>query len=310
MKFARVFAGPEMQVSRLGRTTRMKPKERKYRRCRPIWLALIALASFGWTGAAQPSPQPQTPAVPSPSFEVTAIRPDHLDGNHVRVSFDMHRLLATGASLKRLIEYAYNLNDFQISGGPAWANSETYAIQAKVDDRAAAEFEKLPRERLGEKRRQMMQNLLAERFNLKVSHSAKELPTYALVVAKKGPKFSKSALPNTAGEDFSSSNGQVTVKAGSMISFARWLSREVGRKVVDQTGLEGKYDFGFHWARERLTPLPDGASDGRLRTSTPFVDSGPSIFTALPEQLGLKLESQRGRVETLIIESAEKPSED
>jgi uncharacterized protein (TIGR03435 family) len=152
----------------------------------------------------------------------------------------------------------------------------------------------------------MVQRLLAERFNLKLAHSTKELPIYALMVVKNGPKFSQSASTDNAHAGFSSHNGDVTVKASTMRGFAEWLSVRVGRKVVDKTGLEGKYDFTMKYDERRqalVATLPADGAPPALSDS-----SGPSIFTALHDQLGLQLESQKGPVETLIIESAEKPS--
>jgi uncharacterized protein (TIGR03435 family) len=162
-----------------------------------------------------------------------------------------------------------------------------------------------------------VQSLLAERFNLKVSHSSKELPIYALVVAKNGPKLTKSAdappgpgAPGGPGARrmMSFQMGELTATGISMSMLADRIAREVGRNVVDKTGLEGRYDFTLHWTSDRQA-LSAGPADGGPGPAPSANSSGPSIFTALQEQLGLKLESQKGPVETLTIESVEKPSE-
>lgn len=259
---------------------------------------------------AQSSP---STAMSSPSFEVASIKPSHSGDNGLilRVTpdgFSCHRL-----SLKMLIRYAYNMMDFQISGGTGWIDSERYDIEAKMDEATISALKKLPWEEESNQRRRMMQSLLAERFKLKVTHSSKELPIYALVVAKNGPKFTKSAdLPaGSAGSDpkrmMRIQPGEITATRISMSAFAEQLARQVGRNIVDKTRLEGIYDFTVHW-----TPEPQGLAAGPPDSqgpAAPLDSSGPSIYTALQEQLGLKLESQKGPVETLIIESVERPSE-
>lgn len=244
---------------------------------------------------------------PTLSFEVASIKPDHLDGHSTRISYDNNSLLTSGTTLKRLIEFAYNIGDFQLSGGPAWVDSETYKIEAKIDQETVAALSKLPRDQSGEQRRAMVQELLAERFNLKLTHSTKELPIYALMVAKNGPKLSRSASTDSAHGGLSNHNGEVTVKATTMSGFAEWLSKIVGRKVVDKTGLEERYDFAMKYDDRRQALVATLPADGA--SAAAFDSSGPSIFTALQEQLGLKLDSQKGPVETLVIESVEKPSE-
>jgi uncharacterized protein (TIGR03435 family) len=238
---------------------------------------------------------------PLASYDVASIKPDHKDGHSTRLSSDNNSLVASGLTLKRLIEYAYNINDYQLFGGPGWADTETYEVQAKIDDATVQALKKLPPAERNQQRRLMMQTLLAERFKLKVSHSSKEFPIYALELTKTGPKFS-AAAPEETGQSLSNNNGDLKVKGVPMSRFAEWLSGIVGRKVVDKTGLTGKYDFALTYDNRRAdltASVPEDASTD---------SSGPSIFTALQQQLGLKLESQKGPVETLIIESAEKPS--
>jgi uncharacterized protein (TIGR03435 family) len=243
------------------------------------------------------------------SFDVAVIKPDHLDGHHTRISLNSNSLVVTGATLKRLIAFAYNLNDFQIFGGPSWADTETYEVQAKILDEGVAEaLKKLPAELRGEERRSMVKALLVERFKLNVSYSSKEYPIYSLVVMKDGPKFSQPATSDDTQPNLSNHNGDVKVKALPMGQFVAWLSGAVGRKVVDKTGLTGKYDFAIKYDERRQDLTAPGTADGSLVQATPPDSSGPSIFDALQDQLGLKLESQKGPVEILIIDSVEKPS--
>jgi uncharacterized protein (TIGR03435 family) len=158
----------------------------------------------------------------------------------------------------------------------------------------------------------MVQSLLAERFELKVSQSSKELPIYALVVTKNGLKLSQTADPQPGpGAGTRSTTrlqpGELTARGMPMSALAERLSREVGRQVVDKTGLQGGYDFTLHWTPE-LQTRPLGAGDGSQGPATSPDATGPSIFTAIQEQLGLKLESQKGPVGTIVIDRIEKPS--
>ena len=147
----------------------------------------------------------------------------------------------------------------------------------------------------------MLQALLAERFQMRVLRETKELPVYALVVGKSGPQLHEA---EGAGNGMRIGRGRVTTQAISMEPFAKNLGKLLGRTVVDRTGLEGKFAFTLEW-----TPDP-GQPMGLLGPSPASADdSGPSIFTALQEQLGLKLEPQKGPVEILVIDHVEKPSE-
>jgi uncharacterized protein (TIGR03435 family) len=261
-------------------------------------------------GAASP---PSTVAADTPpvAFDVASIKLEPSTPNHINinVSFNTDSFIATGVTAKYLIELAYEVKDFQISGGPGWADSEKYAVNAKLDEETLAALKKLTSEQAFAQQRLMLQSLLAERFKLKLSHSSKELPTYALLVTRNGLKIKPSA-DSTGGRGFSSNKrGEVVGKGVLMSRFADWLSRELGRKVMDKTDLQGRYDFTLHWVRERITPMPGSAADSAPQTATLPSDSGPSIFTALQEQLGLKLESQKGPVEILVIDSIERPSE-
>jgi uncharacterized protein (TIGR03435 family) len=249
----------------------------------------------------------------SPSFEVASIKPSRSGDGRTRIMFSPDAFTVEGLSAKTLIGLAYNLRDFQISGGPGWIDSERYDINAKMDEPTIESLRKLPPEQAREQRRLMLQSLLAERFQLKVSQSSKELPIYALVVAKSGAKLSESAAPPAGSGPTGQRTmmrlepGQLTATAISISALVDRLSLEVGRKVVDKTGLEGRYDFTLHWTPEQQAPLggPGNGSEGAPPSSD---SSGPSIFTALQEQLGLKLESAKGPVETIVIDRIERPS--
>lgn len=253
---------------------------------------------------------PQPAATPAPSFEVASIKPNKTDDMRVMLRITPDGLSAVGVPAKFLIEFAYDIKDFQISGGPGWIDSEKYDIDAKMDEATIEAIKKMPREQAVEQRRLMLQSLLADRFKLKVTHSSKELPIYALVVAKNGPKLTQSAdsPPGaTPRNQMRFTPGELTGTGVPISLLVNQLAREVGRQVVDKTGLQGNYDFTLQFTSERRLAMPGGP--GGPGDAPPPDSSGPSIFTALQEQLGLKLESQKGPVEMLIIDSVEKPSE-
>jgi len=288
--------------------------------CNKFLVAIVGAVVVAATGAAPRVEAQASPAAgtSSPSFEVASIKPNHSGDNRISLMFAPDGLSASGASVKMLVDFAYNMKDFQISGGPGWIDSERFDIEAKMEESTIAALKKLTLEQSIEQRRLMVQSLLAERFKLKVSHSSKELPIYALVVAKNGPKLTKSAdappgpgAPGGPGPRsmMSLQIGELTATAISMTMLADRIAREVGRNVVDKTGLEGRYDFTLHWTSDRQALSAAGPADANQGPAPSQDSSGPSIFTALQEQLGLKLESQKGPVETLIIESVEKPSE-
>jgi uncharacterized protein (TIGR03435 family) len=200
----------------------------------------------------------------------------------------------TGASLKLIIQNAYDLQDYQIEGAPAWINSARFDIFAKMDapsteypPAGATSQEWEAEQKLEEVR---LQSLLADRFKLRVHKGTKELPTYDLVVAKGGPRLEKS----TENKGFRTGRGEFICSDSSMEDFTSLLSGILSRTVLDKTGLTGGYKFSLKWT-------PD-------EPPNPNADL-PGIFTALQEQLGLKLVSAKGPVEVLSIDHVEMPSQ-
>ena len=237
-------------------------------------------------------------------FEAASIKPSAPMGmGMVNIGMRMMpggRISMTGVTPKILIQQAYGVRDFQIVGGPAWLGSERYDITAKPEGSATPEQVKV-----------MIQGLLADRFKLQFHRETKELPTYALVVAKGGPKFPASEV--VAGSDkpkgarMMMERGQFSLQDAPVAALANQLGQVLGRSVIDKTELTGNYDFKLAWT-------PDESTQGMVRETggdrpSPADTQGPSIFTALQDQLGLKLESTKGPVETLVIERAEKASE-
>jgi uncharacterized protein (TIGR03435 family) len=238
-----------------------------------------------WMATAFAAAQPAAPA----SFEVASIK---VHPEPVTASADPSvrgsRMMGTASTLLDLITTAYGVKYDQISGAPGWASAVHYDVNAKAEGE-----EPITKDQA----KQMLQNLLADRFRLKIHRENREVPVYALVVGKGGPKM-KVSTADAPGNNFTRSSAagmHMEMTHGTMEALARQLSSSAGRPVHDRTGLTGYYAYQLDW-------LPPG------RTPDPNSDT-PSIFTALQEQLGLKLEPSKGAVEMLIIDSAERPSE-
>jgi bla regulator protein blaR1 len=300
------------------------------RRTLLIAIGMLALAGpvvFGLANTPRLRAQAQeTSAGPLPTFEVASIKLDRSGTPFRFFRFsDPSRFTTRNIPAKGLIQFAYHVLPFQISGGPSWIESEGYDIEAKVDDSVVAELQKLPREQRMDQFRLMLRSLLGDRFKLNLNVQTKELPIYALVVAKSGPKLTPTTvnpdLPPSAqaqappqGPMIHMSPGRITARMMPMSALAEVLGLESelgGRLVIDQTGIQGKYDFTLEFAPERPEPLPGtaGAPPMGMKGPPPPDPNAPSIFTAIQQQLGLKLEPQKGPVEVLVIDHIEKPSE-
>ena len=262
----------------------------------------------------------QMTGAPSPSFEVATVKPDRSRAPGIRMNVLPGRFSAQGVTTKFLVAYAYNVRDYQVAGGPSWINSEEYDIDAKNEDAVGEKLRKLPWKQYREQYGWLVQSPLVDRFKLSVRHETRELPVYELVVAKNGPHLTPSPVPPPGpepkrGPGMRISRGQLTATETSLGELADILSRqpELGdRNVLDQSGIEGKFDISLHWMPDQSPPaMPMGPAAGNPRpdSAPPPDTSGPSIFTALQEQLGLKLESTKGPVEVLVIDHVEKPSE-
>lgn len=235
-----------------------------------------------------------------PAYDVVAIKPHKSSDGSWRTNTSDDGYAATNVDLKGLIQYAYNLQtQDMISGLPGWTNSASFDIQAKMDEDAATTLKKLPREEQFTQRNVMMQALLADRFQLKVHHETRDLPIYSLVIAKGGSKLKPTDPNDPRGSSSSWSNGQLTLQAAPLESLLYFLSGTLHRKVVDNTGLSGKYDTSLRWSSDEVgNAQPD-----------PTTNAAPSLFTALQEQLGLKLESTKGPVDTIVVDHVAQPSE-
>src|SRR6266850_6904773 len=226
------------------------------------------------------SPRASGQSTARPAFEVASIKPAPPQASgrvSTRMSENRGRLNYTNVSLRDVIGQAYHLQHGQISG-PPWIDTERFDIAAKIP--AGAAMDQIP---------QMLQSLLADRFKLRSHSETKEQPVYALVAGKNGPKFQKAE--SSSGPRGGSGRGRAHVSGKfSMPRFADYLSDRLGRPVLDQTKLDGAYAITLDW-------VPDSSEESA---------SGPSIFTALQEQLGLKLVATKGPTTILVIDHVEK----
>ena len=280
----------------------------------------------------------QTPSQ-LPQFEVATIKPNKSGDGRVMLQIQPGgRFNATNVTLRLLIRNAYQLQDFQIVGGPNWQNDDHFDVVAKAESGDAL-GDVFRAERQGEPSRGqlMMRSLLAERFKLVAHDEDREMPIYALVLnradGKLGPQIKVSEVdcdamgrgrgrgpagpppppgPPPPGERMPCgiriAPGNMAVGGATLTQFANTLGMFVGRVVVDRTALKGNYEFNLTWTPDNLPPRPPGAPEPLLN-GNPIDPNGPSIFTAVQEQLGLKLDSQRGPVHVLVIDRAEHPTE-
>jgi uncharacterized protein (TIGR03435 family) len=288
--------------------------------------AVVVAVVFGFLSARQVRAQAaQTAGAPlTASFEVASIKPNHSATMNIAIMFQQGRFVATGIPIKQLITMAYDVKDFQVTGGPGWVTSEKYDIEAKEPDSVVQGLDRLPPDQRRELSRSMIQSLLADRFKLKLTHETKELPAYALVVAKNGPKLHEAKPGDTYANGIKGFDGQghagvmrmgpgeLTGQGIPISSLVHLLSQQLGRNVLDQTGLKGNYDFTLKWAPEpgegMMLGGPAGGNPGAESVPAPDT-SGPSIVTAIQEQMGLKLESTKAQAEVLVIDHVERPSE-
>ncbi len=240
-------------------------------------------------------------------FEVASVKPHKADGDDGRAAIQITpggRWRATNVPLNMLLNMAYELKPGQLIGAPNWINSERYDIDAKMD--AALGPNPKPGEMLP-----YVQNLLEKRFGLQFHRETKEMPVYVLVVARGGIKM-KESQPEERGPQIRMGRGMLACSKIDMDLFARELSRAVGRPVINETALKSSYNFELTFTPE--SPAGGGPSgpggDGPAPGPGPAPGGdGPTVFTAVQEQLGLKLDSRKAPVQMFVIDKIEKPEE-
>jgi uncharacterized protein (TIGR03435 family) len=260
-----------------------------------------ATEETAWTIPEPPPPPVSMPATAKPEFAVATIKPSNPDAPRGGYGFRGQDVTTTNVTVNWLIKLAYNVHVRQIEGGPAWLDSAKYDIVGRPDT---------PGQPSRDQMKLMIQKLLADRFQLKFHTEKKELPVYAMVVLKTGPKITVSAGDPNAfpGIGFGQGPGVLSLNGRNtgLDAVANALQSNVlDKPVVNQTGLTGRYDFAL-----KFTPDPTQiANFGAGTPGTPGdLDAPPDIFAAFQQQLGLKLESTKAAVDVMVIEKIERPS--
>lgn len=230
-------------------------------------------------------------AATPPKFAAVSIHGQAPDDNSFFVKPPANgKFIATGATARFIVMLAWDLQDSQIAGGPAWFATDRFVIEANSDDsrpHSAAET------------REMLQNMLAERFALHTHHEMREGTAYVLTVGKSGPKLKQSQTQST---NVRVSANSIVLEGAPLSRLAQLLSGILERPVIDRTGLQGTYDASLLWSDTQLINSAAGV------TVPKNADLDRSIFSAIQDQLGLSLVSRRAPIDTLVIDSMAPPS--
>jgi bla regulator protein blaR1 len=244
-----------------------------------------------------------SPPAPAYTYEVVSIHPSKPgQGRTYFRGGTAGGYRTQNTTTMELLTWAYQVHDYQISGAPGWVKDDRFDVsftpdKTEVSPGPGMEMSKV--EAWADRNRQRMQAVLRDRFGLVLRVETHQLPIYALVLVKGGPKLSPpSALP---GPYFGLSGPRLTASNAPIKMLMGLLSRELDRPVIDATGLDGTYDFKLEWTPDPILRAPPNEQA--------IATSGPSIFTALSEQLGLRLESRKGPVPVYVIEKIEKPGD-
>jgi uncharacterized protein (TIGR03435 family) len=241
------------------------------------------------------------------AFDIVSIKPNKSSSGGMSINTSGDSFTATNCSLMLLLQNAYSLRDDQILGAPGWVTSTKFDIKAKIVDPNSEPQKKLTRKQEQYQYESRLQSLLVEYFHVKAHKEIKESPVYELVFAKGGSKLKADAFDESKNKMPSKTNelapGTMLMNAGHLQGMAIELSSltgtlayEVQRNIIDKTGLTGTFDIDLKWTADNGAAAdPDS--------------SAPSLFTALQEQLGLKLQSAKGPVEVLVLDHIEMPAE-
>jgi uncharacterized protein (TIGR03435 family) len=273
------------------------------------FLAAAAVLAFSPAMAAA---QTSVPIVPS--YVVSTVRPSNpaSSPDNDDIGFDSRsgEFNTVNQTLRDIIKFAYDLSpnaEKHVVGGPTWASSAKFDILAKTDAETFSALQKLTGKEKLEEVRQMVRGLLAERFKLKVHREARELPVYALIVMKNGSKLTPMSTPPKSERINGALPGHLECIGCTMNLFSNVLAGEAeigGRLVIDRTELTGYFNFLLRWTPDPTMGVSPPGRDGGVAPDP----SAPSFFTAIEEQLGLRLKMAKGPVDTIVIDSVETPS--
>lgn len=229
--------------------------------------------------------------VAATEFEVASIRPNKLNDRIVSIHVGPgDRFTARGYTLVLLMQRAYGVMDWNVTGGPPWIRADRWDVAAKANVTGDLTENQL---------QPMLKGLLADRFKLKLHKDSREMFGYALVVARGGPKMTAAASGEERRDTFRMVKGQLSGQGISMETLARFVAGKLGFVAVDQTGLKGLYDFDVRW-NERPDETAGADPRDALRSA---------VLAALQDQLGLKMIPRKITIQTIVIDSVEKASE-
>jgi bla regulator protein BlaR1 len=259
--------------------------------------AMLCVAAFLLVVPCQPqTAHPQT--APLMHFDIYTVKPDKTGGGGMSVSWHDNVFSATNVNLKFLLQIAYNIRQPLLENVPKWGESGRWDVQGKISD-----FDPVLEKSLTiEQKRSMQRDFLAHAFAIRAHIETRVQPTYEMVVAKTGLKMTENTLdpdsPEAKGKlgSMSMNNGRLDAQGVKMENITKALEGEVERTIVDKTGLTGSYDAHLHWQPEKGAVKPDD-------------EAQPGIFTAIQEQLGLKLQPSKGDVDVLVVDAAQLPEE-
>ncbi|HEY2472874.1 MAG TPA: TIGR03435 family protein [Terracidiphilus sp.] len=295
--------------------------------------AILALTSFRFGAAQTQSTTPNSAAPVSNheqsalQFDVVSIKPTPSSDDKTLIQLPQDSSSFHGAPVLIVLETAFGVEDDRIIGAPSWVNTNRYDIEAKVAPEDAPRLNKLN----GKDRNAMLIPVLTDRFHLKYHHETRERPIYALVIAKGGPRLTKGEPPppggyepdngepkNPSKEHFKIMTvpGRIEADSIPMYVLADQLTRlhALGRRVVDKTGLTRNYNFTLRWTPDNpLPPVLNAYSPGSIESGLAHAqdetDSTPSsLVTAIQEQLGLRLQQEKDRVDVIVIDHIDPPS--
>jgi uncharacterized protein (TIGR03435 family) len=252
-----------------------------------------------WSIPVPPPPIPPMAANADPSFEVATIKPSKPDDQRKAFIVQGNRFQIINQPLTQMISFAFDVQEKQVIGLPDWASTDRFDMDGKPDGEGAPS---------GKQWKIMIQKLLADRFQLKFHKDKRELSVYVLSVAKTGQKMTKDdSNPNgLPGLFFQGGLGKLNVRNALMTDFTGLMQSAVlDRPVLDQTGLEGRWDFTLNWTPDESQFKGMGVT---IPPPTESADAPPNLYTAIQEQIGLKLEATRAPADVMVIDHVEKPS--
>ena len=256
----------------------------------PLWKRVLAALTLTAASALAQMPTPVKPmaADAHPSFAVATIKPH--DPNSSRQGFNAtgDRYTIRNQTIVSLMMFAYSIDKHQIVDAPAWASTDRFDIEGATDTPGQPNLHQ---------QQEMLQKLLTERFGLRFHNEKRKLPVYAIQIAKGGPKLKPPANPDAEADQDASSHGTevtVTITTGTMADFILGMQFFFDRPLVDQTGISGRHDFTLRYTHDEANATDPNAP--------------PGLFTAIQEQLGLKLDAVKAPIDVFVIDHVGAPS--